>query len=87
MKSSLISQGFQLPDQHLRYDHLTDCEAKTYVKSDRLQQFYFDSYVITWHNHINTWLQVDSTGYVGSTYVELRTVVVVEWSVTTTFLL
>src|SRR5690606_29451827 len=58
---------------------------KTYVKSDRLKQFYSNSDVITWHYHLYSFWQENLTCNVSSSYVELRTVFVVEWSVTATF--
>ena len=65
---------------------LTDSETKTLVQRYRVDQLYGDSYVVTWHNHIYTLWQRYLTGNVHSTEVELRTVLVVEWSVTTTLL-
>src|SRR5690606_6621394 len=60
-------------------------ESKTYVHSDRLKQFYSDRKVIARHYHFNTFRKLDCSCYVSCTYVELRTVVVMEWSVTSTF--
>ncbi len=43
--------------------------------------------MITRHNHLNSLWQLDLASYIHSTEVELRTIVVVEWSVTTTLFL
>ncbi len=41
--------------------------------------------MVTWHYHLSAFWKSNLTSYVERTEVELRTVVVVEWSVTTTF--
>ena len=63
----------------------TDCETQTFVASNRSDEFHVDSYVVTRHYHFYTFGESDFARYVKRTDVELRTVVVVERSVTTTF--
>ena len=60
---------------------------QTYVQSNWVDQVNLDFYVITWHYHFSTFWQVDLTGTVHSTQIELRTILVTEWSVTTTLFL
>ena len=62
-----------------------DCETKTYVTSYRVDQFNVDCYVITRHNHFSSFWKSNFTCYVQCTDIELRTIFVVERSVTTTF--
>ena len=63
----------------------TDSEAKTCVASNRVDELNVDLNVVTGHYHFYTFGESDLTGYVKSTDVELRTIVVVERSVTATF--
>ena len=63
----------------------TDCEAQTFVASNRRDEFHVDGYVVTRHYHFYTFGESDFARYVKRTDVELRTIVVVERSVTTTF--
>ena len=63
----------------------TDCETQTFVASNRSDEFHVDSYVVTRHYHFYTFGESDFARYIKRTDVELRTVVVVERSVTTTF--
>ena len=65
----------------------TDSEAETYIESHSVDKFYSDLYVITRHYHLSTFGQVDFTGAVHSTEIELGTILVAEGSVTTTFFL
>ena len=63
---------------------LADCEAETLIACYRSDEFYSNLYVITGHYHLYTLGQSDFTCNVERTDVELRTIVVVERSVTTT---
>ena len=64
-----------------------DSEAETYVESYSVDEVYSDFHVVTRHNHFNAFGENNLTGAVHGTEVELRTVLVTEWSVTTTFFL
>ena len=64
-----------------------DSEAETYVESYSVDEVYSDFHVVTRHYHFNAFGENDLTGAVHGTEVELRTVLVTEWSVTTTFFL
>ena len=63
-----------------------DSETQTKVASNWSDELNLDSYVVTRHYHFNAFWKSDFTSYVEGTYVELWTIVVAEWSVTTTFL-
>ena len=65
----------------------TDSEGKTLLHSDRMDQFDGHFYVITRHAHLNTSGQFANAGNVGGSEVELRTIVVEERSMTSTFIL
>ena len=65
----------------------TDSEAETLFDSDRSDEFNAHVNVIAGTAHFNAFGKGDSTGNVGSSEVELRSVVVKERSVTTTFFL
>ena len=65
----------------------TDSEAETYVDSYSVDEFYRDFYVIARHYHFSTFGEVDFTCTVHSTEIELRTILVTEWSVTATLFL
>ena len=65
---------------------LTDSEAKTCVASNRVDELNVDLNVVTGHYHLYTFGESDLTGYVKCTDVELGTILVVERSVTATFL-
>ena len=65
---------------------LTDSEAQTLRASYRVDQLNLNLEVITRHYHLSSFRQSDLTGNIHSTDVELRTIVVVERSVTATFL-
>ena len=65
---------------------LADSETKTLVKRYWSDEMYLDLYVIAWHNHLGSLWKSDLTGNIKCTDEELRTVVGVEWSVTSTFL-
>ena len=64
----------------------TDSEAETLVACYGSDQIDFDFYVVAGHNHFNACGQSDFTGNVERTDVELRTIVVLERSVTAAFL-
>ena len=61
-----------------------DREFQTFFHSDRLDQFYGHLGVITRHDHFCSGCQFYLSGHVCGTEVELRTVFVEEWSVTST---
>ena len=65
---------------------LADSETKTLVKRYWSDEMHLDLYVIAWHNHLGSLWKSNLTGNIKCTDEELRTVVVVEWSVTSTFL-
>src|SRR5574343_1501831 len=65
----------------------TDGETQTFFHSDRGDQLDSDRHVVTRHHHFLVGWQLDGTGHVGGTEVELRTVVVEERSVATAFVL
>jgi hypothetical protein len=64
-----------------------DSEAKTVFHSDWLDESYCHLSVIARHDHLCTFWKCYNTSYVSCTEVELWTVVVEEWSVTTAFIL
>src|SRR5690554_6536271 len=63
----------------------TDRKPKTFFHSDRVDQFHVDRDVITRHDHFYTFRKRDLSSYVCGTEIELRTVFVEEWCVTSTF--
>ncbi len=65
---------------------LTDSETQTCVTSYRVDELNVDLNVVTGHYHLYTFGESDLTGNVKCTDVELGTIVVVERSVTATFL-
>ena len=65
---------------------LTDSEAKTLVHSDWGDELDIDLNVIARHYHLDTFWESDLTGNIQCADEELRTILVVEWSVATTFL-
>jgi hypothetical protein len=75
-------------------DHLTcangtatfaDSELKTFVHCNRSDELNGDFHVIARHNHLYTLGEHDLTGNIEGTDEELRTIVIVERSVTTAF--
>ena len=66
---------------------LTDSETKTFVQSNLIDQIYFNLNIITRHYHFNAFWQLDFTRAVHRAEIELRTILVTEGSVTTTFFL
>src|SRR5690606_6000189 len=62
----------------------TDRKTQTFFHRDRCNQRYNHRYVITRKNHLFVFWQLNRTGYVSRTEVELRTVALEEWCVTTT---
>src|SRR5438105_15192606 len=57
----------------------TDSEAKTFLHSDRRDQFDLDVVeVVAWHHHLGAGWQVSNARHVGRAEVELRTVAVEE---------
>ena len=63
-----------------------DSELETFVHSNRSDEFDGDLDVVAGHNHLDTFRKHDLTGNIEGTDKELRTIVVVERSVTATFL-
>ena len=66
---------------------LTDSEAQTWVQGYSVDQLNSNLYVITRHYHLNASWQSDFTGAVHCTEIELRTILVSEWSMTSTLFL
>ncbi len=64
---------------------LTDSETQTFLHRYFVDQLNSDSDVIARHNHFYSFWKSDNASYVCSSQVELRTIVVEEWSVTSTF--
>src|SRR5699024_12622648 len=64
---------------------LTDRETSTVFDSDWRNEFNCHFNVVARHNHFSSFRKVNNTSYVSCTEVELRPVVVEEWSVTSTF--
>ena len=65
---------------------LADCETETLVKSYWVDEFNCDCHVVSRHYHLNSLWKSNLSGDVKGTDEELWTVVVVEWSMTTTFI-
>ena len=61
---------------------LADCEAETSLDSDWGDNLYGHLYVIARHYHLSASWQGNNTGNVGSSEVELWTIVVEEWGMT-----
>ena len=61
---------------------LADCETETLVECDRSDEHNVDLNVVTRHNHLNSLWKSNLTGNVKSTDEELRTILVVERSMT-----
>ena len=66
---------------------LTDSETQTNVQSNSINQLNSNLHVITRHYHLNALGQMNLTCAVHCAEVELRTVLVAEWCVTTTLFL
>src|SRR5690349_11983305 len=66
---------------------LTDSEAESFLHCDLVDQLNFDRNVVARHNHLHTCRELHFARYVSCTEVELRTVLVEERCVTTTFFL
>src|SRR5690606_33937661 len=64
-----------------------DGEAQTFFHGDRSNQGDGHLDVVARHHHLHAFRQLDVTGHVGGTEVELRTVALEERGVTTTFFL
>src|SRR5690554_7220010 len=60
-------------------------ETQAFIHSNRVDQLHYQLNVIARHNHLYAFRQVASTGYVGGAEVELWTVAIEEWGMTTTF--
>ena len=63
----------------------TDSEAKTFVHRNRLNQFNLHGYVIARHYHFSSCRKSTGSCYVSCTHVKLRTIIVMERSMTTAF--
>src|SRR5437762_9975232 len=63
-----------------------DSETKTFFHSDLVDQLNFDRYVISRHNHFDTGCKFTLASYISSAEIELRAILIEEWSVATTFL-
>ena len=66
---------------------LTDSEAKTFFDRDGGDQLNVHFDVVAGHAHLNAFGKGDDAGNVGSTEIELRTIVVEERGVTAAFIL
>src|SRR6187401_1247127 len=64
----------------------TDSETKTFFHSDGIDKGCFKSNVVSWHNHFNTFWQLNITSYVCCTEIELWAITVEKRCVTTTFI-
>lgn len=62
----------------------TDSETKTLLHSYWMNQLYGHLYVIARHTHLNTRWQIANASNVSCSEVELWTIVVEEWSMTST---
>ena len=65
----------------------TNCEAETLSHCYWVNKGNNHLNVVTWHNHFLIAFEFDGTSDVGSSEVELWTVALNEWSMTTTFFL
>ena len=63
----------------------TNREAQAFFHRNRVDQLDSDRHVVAWHDHFFAFWQLDRTGHVRGTEVELGAVVVEEWGVTATF--
>src|SRR5664280_1407734 len=64
----------------------SDSETKTNINSNRVDKINSDCNIITRHHHFCSFRKCNLTSYIKCSYIELRTVFVMEWSVTSTFL-
>ena len=64
----------------------TDSETKTLLHSYWMNQLYGHLYVIARHTHLYAFWKITYTSYVSCSEVELRSVVVEERSMTSTFI-
>src|SRR5664279_316282 len=63
----------------------TDSETETNIYCNRVDQIDCYSYVITRHYHFCSFRKSNFSGNIKSSYIELRTVFIVEWSMTSAF--
>src|SRR5690606_41264476 len=63
-----------------------DSETETLVDCNRVDELNSDCHVITGHNHLCTFRELNLAGNVKGTEIELRTVVIVERGVTSALL-
>ena len=66
---------------------LTDSETELLVKSYRSDELNVDLDIVTRHNHFNALRESNLASNVKSSDEELRTIVIVEWSMTATLFL
>ena len=64
-----------------------DSELETFVHGHRSDELHRDFHVIARHHHLDTFRKGDFTGHIQGADEELRTIVVVERSVTAAFVL
>ena len=64
----------------------TDSETKTLLHSYWMNQFYSHLYVIARHTHFYAFWKITYASYVSCSEVELRSIVVEERSMTSTFI-
>src|SRR5690606_10410165 len=64
----------------------TDRKPQSFFHRYRSDQFHVDRYVITRHYHFHTLLKFNLAGYVCGSEIELRTILVKELRVTSTFI-
>ena len=65
----------------------TDGKTQTIFHRNGFDQCNGHLNVITWHHHLNTFWQLAVTSHISRTEVELRTITLEEWRMTTTLLL
>src|ERR1035437_7065337 len=63
----------------------TDSETETYINSNRIDKVNCNSNIITWHHHFCSFRKCNLTSYIKRSNVELRTVFIMEGSVSSTF--
>ena len=66
---------------------LADSEAQALLHGDRVDEVALDGDVVTRHSHLGALGELDRTGNVGGTEVELRTITIEERGVTAALLL
>ena len=59
-----------------------DCEAKLFIHGDRGDQLYGNSNVVTRHNHLGSFRELNDTSHIRGAEVKLRTIALEERCVT-----